>query len=76
MAPPNIPLAEVMPATWVPCWAAAMPMFTTEPASEAGSYTERSVTTTNAIRSMTGVAGSSVPRNWTSRFTLKSIIGV
>ncbi len=66
--PPNMLLAAVMPATWVPCSAPAMPMLTK--AVPPLSYTDLLVCTTNAMRSAIGVAGLSVPKKPTSFLTL------
>ena len=62
MAPPNIPLAAVMPATCEPWAPETMPMLTT--------LFLPSVWTTNGIRSAIGVAGLSVPKYATSLLTL------
>ena len=61
-APPNIPLAAVMPATCEPWAPETMPMLTT--------LFLPSVWTTNGIRSAIGVAGLSVPKYATSWLTL------
>ncbi len=54
IAPPNRPLAEMIPATWLPWAAETMPMLT--------NLFWPSTWTTNGIRSATAVAGLSVPK--------------
>lgn len=66
--PPNRPLAEVMPATCVPCSDSMTPMLTksaflpTQSPPYGSIGTSLRISTTNGMRSTTSVAGLSLPK--------------